>query len=51
MFEVIEKQNDSIIVKMDTRTFEWIQDEIEEDISQYEFIFDKPVLASTLLKK
>ena len=30
MFEIIKKENDSVIVKMDINTYEWINNEMDE---------------------
>jgi len=49
MFKVIEKEKDIVLVKMDINTYNWLNNEINEDISNYEFIFDKPIKASKLI--
>ena len=51
MFKVIEEQKESVTVKMDISTFQGLQDEIDEDISKYEFVFEDPTPASELLTK
>ena len=49
MYKVLDKDTESVLVKMDIQTFQDISNDIEEDISQYEFVFDKPIEASKLL--
>ena len=51
MFKIIEKEKDVVTVKMDIDTYNLLEEEINEDFSNYEFIFEKPVNASELLSK
>jgi len=49
MYKVLDKTSDSVLVKMDIRTFKSIQSDIEENLNDYEFIFDEPIKASKLI--
>lgn len=49
MFEVIKKKKDTVTVEMDIQTFEWVCEDIDENISDYEFVFDTPISASKLV--
>jgi len=49
MYKVLDKDTKSVLVKMDIQTFQDISNDINEDISQYEFVFDTPIEASKLL--
>lgn len=49
MYKVVEKTDDSVLVEMDISTFETMENDMNEDFSQYEFIFEKPVKASNLV--
>ena len=51
MFEMIKKEKDVVLVKMDINTYKWLNKEMNEDLSHYEFIFDNPINASELLTK
>jgi len=51
MFNVIEKKEDSVLVEMDINTYKWVKEELNEDFSNYECIFEEPVNASELLTK
>jgi len=50
MFEVIKKKKDTVTVEMDIKTFEWICEETNENISEYEFVFETPISAKNLVK-
>lgn len=49
MYKVVEKTSKSVLVEMDIKTFEIIENDMNEDFSNYEFVFDKPVKASELV--
>ena len=36
MFEVIKKQKDSVLVKMDINTYNWFEEEMKEDFDNFE---------------
>ena len=50
MFKVLDKKKNFVTIKMDIDTYNWIKEEINEDISKYEFVFDEPIDASKLIK-
>lgn len=53
MAKILDKTDNSIIVKFSIDEFEGLDEnfpiEIKEDISKYEFVFDKPISAKDLL--
>ena len=49
MYKIVEKKSDSVLVEMDIKTFEIMENDMNDDFSEYEFIFDKPVMASSLI--
>ena len=49
MYKVLDKTSDSVLVKMDIKTFETISSDIDENIENYEFVFEEPVKASKLI--
>ena len=49
MYKVLDKTSDTVLVKMDITTFETISSEIDENIENYEFVFDKSIKASKLI--
>ncbi len=49
MFKVIKKSKDTITLEVDIQTYEWLQSEVSEKISDYEFQFETPTLAKDLL--
>ncbi len=51
MFKVIKKDEKSVMVEMDIDTYNWVEEEINEDFSNYEFVFEEPIGATELLTK
>jgi len=49
MYKVLEKKSESVLVEMDIETFETMENDMNEDFSKYEFVFDEPVKASSLV--
>lgn len=49
MYKILEKTEDSVLVKMDIKTFETLENDMNEDFNEYEFVFEKPVKASVLV--
>ncbi len=49
MYKVIKKKSNTILVEMDTKTYETIKSDLIENTDSYEFKFDKPVKASSLV--
>jgi hypothetical protein len=48
MYKVLDKTSESVLVKMDISTFENISKDINENIDDYEFVFEEPIKASKL---
>ena len=55
MARILDKDNNTILVKFTISEYQkiadsWILTDIEENIGDYEFVFDTPVTAAELLK-
>lgn len=55
MAKILDKDNNTILVKFTISEYQkiadsWILTDIEENIGDYEFVFDTPVTAAELLK-
>ena len=50
MLEIIEEKNNSLLIEIDRETFQSLSSEIDEDFSNYEFVFDEATPTSKLIK-